>query len=100
MKKISVFALLILLLSCANNDDSTKNYKSEGIITAIDFTECLCCGGYIIEIENNGYHFFDEFPNKENLDLENLPIKVKLDWELISGTCDNFISISAIEPFN
>lgn len=85
-----------MLISCLN--DSDNNFKSEGRITGIDLRLCACCGGYFIEIEDVVYNFPDEFPNKESLDLENLPLKVKLDWELKPGGCDNFITISAIEP--
>jgi len=88
----------LLLVSCSN--DSDNDFNSEGLITGIDLRLCACCGGYFIEIEDVVYNFTDEFPNKESLDLENLPLKVKLNWELKSGGCDNFITISAIEPIN
>lgn len=98
MKKIILLLVLIISVSCSKNDDE-KTYKSVGIIEGIDMTMCACCGGYIIKIENKTYRFQDEFPNKENLDLENLPINVNLDWELKKDPCSSFniITISAIE---
>ena len=77
-----------------------KNYKSEGIITGYDVRFCACCGGYFIEIEDDVYNFVGEFPNQGNLDLENLPLKVKLNWELKPEGCDSFITISAIEAID
>lgn len=97
MKKIVLLFVLIILASCSN-DDKVKTYKSEGKITGYDYTLCACCGGYFVEIENKIYRFPDEFPNKENLDLENLPIDIKLDWELKKDACiEDVITISAIE---
>ena len=98
MKKlILIFCISFLCFSCSNDDDSTKIYKSEGAIVGFDLTLCACCGGYIIEIDAVSYRLLDDFPPNSNLDLENLPLKIKLDWELISEGCGNFITISAIE---
>lgn len=99
MKKIAFLFALVTLLACSNDDDNTiKTYKSNGEIKGIDLTECACCGGYIIVIENKTYRFQEEFPNKENLDLENLPIWVALDWELKKDdACENHITITAIK---
>lgn len=95
MKKIVLLLVLIISVSCSNNDE--KTYKSVGIIEGIDMTMCACCGGYIIKIDTKKYLVQEELPNKENLDLNNLPITVKLDWELKKEACDNHITVSAIE---
>jgi len=101
MRKIVFYIFITLLVSCSTNDDGLKSYKSEGTITGVDPRFCLyCCGGYFIEIEDEVYNFVGEFPNQEKLDLENLPLQVKLNWELKSEGCDNFITISAIEAIN
>ncbi len=102
MKKTILFVLLfIFFISCSNsnedNSSESKSFDSKAIITALDLRECVCgCGGFFIEIENETYLFFKELLPRNDLDLspENLPLRVKLDWEL---TDCNRITITSIE---
>ncbi len=97
MKKVILFLLLcIFFISCSNSNED-NSFKSKAIITALDLRECVCgCGGFFIEIEKETYLFHKEFLPKNNLDLSqgNLPLRVKLDWELTD--CER-ITITAIE---
>ncbi len=95
MKKLILLFVLIISVACSTDDDNEKIYRSTGVIEGVDNGKCLCCGGYIIIIDEKRYLAPDELPNKENLDLENLPIKVKLDWELKNEDCDNHITVLA-----
>jgi len=100
MKKVVLILILIFSISCSQNDNENI-YKSDGLITGIDWTLCVCCGGYFIEIEDEIYRFNEEFLPENNLNLEpeNLPLKVKLNWELSTSGCE-FISITAIQAVN
>lgn len=97
MKKIIFLFTFILLVSCSNDDNQVSKYKSVGVLEGLDMAMCACCGGYIIIIDNKRYLVQNELPNQENLDLENLPINVKLNWKFKEQACDNHIIVSAIE---
>ncbi|MFP2995284.1 hypothetical protein ABN763_05215 [Spongiivirga sp. MCCC 1A20706] len=98
-----LFAFLSFI-SCSNDDDRTT-FESEGLITGADLTLCICfCGGYFIEIEDQTYRFeVDQLPaNDLDLSIENLPLKVDLNWSLIEpnddcGASDRILISSIIE---
>lgn len=97
MKKIICLFTFILLVSCSNDNNEVNKYKSVGVLEGLDMAMCACCGGYIIIIENKRYLIQNELPNQENLDLKNLPIDVKLNWEFRRQACDDNIIVYAIE---
>lgn len=90
MKFITIILALCIstsiLISCKKDDDSGQgDNTSQGLITGIDKRECICCGGFWIEIDNDRLRFFyDDLP-PNNLDLPNrtLPISVNIDWRLL-----------------
>lgn len=98
--KIKELVLVILMLtgiliSCKKEE----GYKSTGIITGPDIRECICCGGYFIEIGDSTYNF-DTLPVSSaiTLETETFPINVKLDWSF-DRECSGirYINISKIE---
>jgi hypothetical protein len=87
MKTMSYVLLIIfycILFSSCQEDD----FKSSGIITGYDIRECICCGGFFIDIENETYRFY-EVPQNSRLNLDNpsFPIYVKLDWTKDPNAC-------------
>lgn len=80
-----VFFLFLILSGCSEDDNK---FASEGLITGIDTRECLCCGGYYIEIKDSTYRFYDLPPERNfNLDNPEFPIAVKLDWKASDERC-------------
>ncbi|HKI87892.1 MAG TPA: hypothetical protein VKA38_02620 [Draconibacterium sp.] len=79
-KKILFTVLLIsgVIFSCEKKEDQ---YQSSAVITGPDIRECICCGGYSIEMNDSTYNF-DTLPASSNIELntETFPINVKLDW--------------------
>lgn len=75
----SIALLTILTLACEKEKDN--NYKTSAVITGPDLRECICCGGYFIEIGDSTYNF-DTLPVNSKIDLttENFPLPVKLNW--------------------
>jgi len=90
-----IFLTIVTILSCSKGDEF---YKSRGVIYGIDPTMCGCCGGWLIEIEEVGYHF-GEIPEDSNFNLiyDSLPIYVRLDWQLINDGCPSSMKWIAIQ---
>ena len=65
-----------------------KHLMNEGKITGSDPRECMCCGGYYIDINKSTYRFY-ELPENCGIDLRNakFPICVELDWKKVDPGC-------------
>jgi hypothetical protein len=94
-KKLSVFLVLLLILSNSCKEDS---YMNEGIITGYDLRECACCGGPMITFTSDPKPYSAEFKLIENeadlgiTDKDTFPIYVKVDWkESSAGACNRII---------
>ena len=87
--------LAIIIFSCKKEE----SYQSSGTIAGPDMRECICCGGYFIEIGDSTYNF-DMLPATStiNLETETFPINVNLDWTY-DRECGNiqYIEITRIE---
>jgi hypothetical protein len=80
---------VLIFTQCTNSSDSDiKLYKSDGIITGYDLRECVCCGGWFIDIADSTYRFY-EVPKDSYIffEVETYPIKVKLDWKKSPTPC-------------
>jgi len=94
--------LLIWTLSCDRDDDDTTElvYESVGVIEGFDASECACCGGYLIKLEDSIQRYnFETIPPNSGIDLESeqYPLNVKLNWTGgISEACINIIQIDDI----
>jgi hypothetical protein len=99
MKRIisaALFTFLLVIASCSMGEDE---FRSNGTITGYDTRECVCCGGYFIDIDKATYRFFD-LPRNSNIDLDSatFPIYVKLDWAIDPNAClGDEIIVSRIE---
>lgn len=66
------------------NGDET-NTTSTGLILGYDPAMCMCCGGWIIQIEDSDepYRFYN-LPDNSGIDLEHaiFPISVEFSWHL------------------
>lgn len=85
--KVQIFATVIIFLvlaSCMKDND----FGQRGTITDIDLRECLCCGGWFININDSTYRFY-QLPDKNNIGLENafFPVEVILTWKKDPNAC-------------
>ena len=99
MKRIitaALIAFILIIASCSMNEDE---FRSNGTITGHDDRECICCGGYFIDIDKATYRFFNLPVNSNiNLDSAAFPIYVKLDWKNDPNAClGDEIIVSRIE---
>jgi hypothetical protein len=101
MKKTLTAIVLFFLLSCMKGSmgdchkDQDKNappskFREDiAMLTATDYTACICCGGIFIDINNTQYRLV-KWPASFNITGKSFPIKVKLTWTVNNATCGNF----------
>jgi hypothetical protein len=98
MRYVIIVAACFLVFGFLYCKKENNNYRSNATITGPDVGMCICCGGWIIKIEDMTYRF-DSIPAGSNINLQkdSFPINVKLDWQFISSdACLNKISIQRI----
>ena len=93
-----ILLFTVMLFSC-DKDDSNKDFQTSAIITGPDLGQCICCGGYFIEIGDSIYNF-NTVPSASDINLANetFPVAVQLDWEYDHKCGHNqYIKITRIE---
>jgi len=104
--KIKICILLIVtgfifFTSCKNDDDNSgEELESTAEIKGLDLTLCACCGGWIIDIDGEEPDKrFISLPAESDIDLnmDDLPISVKLNWVESDDYCGKGITIQSIE---
>jgi hypothetical protein len=94
VKVLRIILLFFIIIACNKEID---DYKSTGTITGYDLRMCICCGGWIIIIDD-GQYLIDTIPDNSDIDLtkETFPVKVKLDWQLTNNGCSSFGRITVL----
>jgi len=85
MKKLLLFALLLALLTGCKKEDK---FMDSGTITGLDPRDCMCCGGWFIEIRDT-VRRFDQVPAGCTIDFAKVtyPLEVRVDWKKKDTTC-------------
>jgi hypothetical protein len=109
MKRFKIYAALFIAVVAMSTFISCKKineppYMNNAEIIGYDLRLCVCCGGYIVTIDNvsnpNGSAFFlvGQFPSNFVLDANpTYPVAIKLDWEVDTAKCySNYIKILRI----
>jgi hypothetical protein len=102
--KITLALLIpILIISCDSSDEKKMDGPPPGFdlgqIYKYDITECLCCGGYMITIENEDYRFDDSeitgnnpLPSRDKIKY---PVYVYIKWSF-KNECGRRINVKAL----
>jgi hypothetical protein len=94
MKSFGCAILLWCILNGCKYDDASPG-GSEGIVLGQDFRMCMCCGGWLVKINEQSYHF--EMPQRANISAsDKFPLKVRLDWQLSNKGC-GWIVVNSIQ---
>lgn len=94
-KLITIALLVILLMGCTRENDCLDS----GTITGLDPRDCMCCGGWFIEIRDT-VRRFDQLPEDCTIDfnLVTYPLKVKVEWKKREQLClGDEIRVSRLE---
>ena len=91
---------LILIILVITSFTSCTKYDYFGYIKGVDYSKCGCCGGTIIEIENKQYNFYEDTKDW-NIDLEKeeLPLKVKVNFHKSESACTNIIVVDNLRKY-
>ena len=85
MKRLLQIGLILALLAGCRKD---VDCMDSGTITGLDPRDCMCCGGWFIEIKDT-VRRFDQVPADCTIDFSTVtyPLKVKVDWKKRDTTC-------------
>jgi len=85
VKRILFITLILSLLTGCKKEDK---YMDSGIITGLDPRDCMCCGGWFIDIRDT-MRRFDQVPPDCVIDFNTItyPLQVKLDWKKKDTLC-------------
>jgi hypothetical protein len=88
MKAKNILYSILLFAAFSSCRDECERF-SIGLITGPDYRECVCCGGYFIEIDKDTYRFSSEELPEGSIDLVDaqFPIKVRVRWHLKENGC-------------
>lgn len=92
---------LLLIISC----DQDEEYMGEGVITGYDPRDCVCCGGFLINLNSSSIELFmdstyqvDLVPDNFNIDANSeFPVFIRLDFERNNKLCGKTIDIVRFE---
>jgi hypothetical protein len=85
MKRFFLIAITVLLAAGCRKEDKLMD---SGIITGLDPRDCMCCGGWFVEIKDT-VRRFDQVPADCIIDFNTVtyPLKVRLDWKKRDTLC-------------
>ncbi len=97
--------MFIILSSCRKRDPELCT--TDAVITGYDFRACACCGGLLINFENNPekysgkYYLIDEMPANSGIgENSKFPLYVKVRYTIDKEKCGgnlNFVDIQKIK---
>lgn len=95
-------SIILFLSSCSDSTNTNDNYiTSDGVITGYDLAECVCCGGWFVEIEKDTLRIWN-MPEEFNkiLSEKEMPVEVRLSWKKMTDNCgasmNNIILVNSI----
>lgn len=84
--KILLISLVTIIIACSS---STENEcPDEARVLGGDYRECMCCGGWFIEIQSDTFRF-QTLPEGSDIELDQnkMPIDVYVEWEKVEEPC-------------
>ncbi|MEL6590020.1 MAG: hypothetical protein AAFQ68_08075 [Bacteroidota bacterium] len=106
---IPLLGMVMLLTACYDNPVSLGLATQDGLITGLDARRCMCCGGYMITLTDNGEPYAEPYfqwrppADFDIIDLEaaDFPIKIQFSYELDEDACsfsEGWINVLDLTP--
>ncbi len=96
-----IFRLCILFLILAGCEEESSQCKYNGQIVGYDGTECLCCPGWLIKVNDDSIkiqNLPDENTLWEKARKEGYPISISLEYEdIVEQSCNNYKKLICFE---
>lgn len=85
---IILFSAFIIGFQACCRDDGLRYCSEPATITGVDYRECVCCGGWFIEIGEETLRAMN-LPEAfvQSFDAEDLPLPVYLEWRPVENPC-------------
>jgi hypothetical protein len=104
-KSLPLLLLLIILSVNGCKKQSEPDFMNEAVITGYDARMCVCCGGLMINFNNDSkpysgtFYLIDHLPDNVKIDINStFPVYMKVDWTFSSMCGGNkYINISRLE---
>ncbi len=106
IKLTKLFTILLILFSLSSCKKKVPALKMvDAVITGYDMRLCACCGGLLINFENNpekysgNYYLINSLPPNSGIDENSkFPVKVLVQYTIDKNRCNsNFVDILKIE---
>lgn len=98
-----VFVALMIAMSAMTGCKKDNGY-TPAVITGYDLRMCACCGGLMINFDNNPKPYsgpgYDVSNNPDSLGITStttFPIYMNVKWEHTPYACGNYITITSFE---
>ena len=84
--KLFITFILAVLISCTSNTEN--ECMDDATIIGSDYRECMCCGGWFIEIGEDTLRF-DSLPEGSKIVIKDyeLPLAVRVEWDARENPC-------------
>ncbi len=93
---IILMALTIGMISNCTKDPVSEalQFESTGMIMGSDKGMCPCCGGWILEIDDDeNLYRIEELPEDAGIELSETNLSVKFNWN-VNRECSSIIYIN------
>ena len=94
-----IFTILAtaMMVGCAKEENKTATFESTGMIMGSDKGACPCCGGWILEIDNDSNLYrIEELPDGSGIELNEVSHSVQFNWS-INRVCGSIIYLDIEE---
>ena len=104
----AIISLTIVILSCITGcrKDTASLCTTKAVIIGYDYRKCSCCGGLMINFENNPNPYSGTYYNclnfPQNVGISpymNFPVYMKICWQKDTTSCGNTITITGAEKW-
>ncbi len=84
---ISVLLIIGTSISSCNKDDESRaqviEYESMGVLFGFDASRCICCGSWIVKLEDTLIDYrIEVFPEDFEVNSDELPREIEINWTL------------------
>lgn len=103
MKSLRIPLILFFIsISCLTQSCIKDEYPVKGVLVNYDMRLCVCCGGFLINLDNTDTPNDDTkvvatLPSNFNFDASEFPIKVQFEYETGGGCLTNNIIVKKIK---